>query len=77
MNVLRANKIDDVDNWWDDDYYTYILVKDAGSLPGLNKKIGHIMDKYNAAENKAMGMADCTFYSRFAAFICIPIFAMR
>jgi putative ABC transport system permease protein len=55
FNVLAKNNVDDVTNWWNDDYYTYILLNNTANAPALNKKIEHIMEKYYGKQNKAMG----------------------
>jgi putative ABC transport system permease protein len=56
FNVLLDNHMDNITEWWDDDYYTYILLKDPKSEKAVDQKIRHIMDTYNAKENKAMGI---------------------
>ncbi len=56
MNVLQQNNIDNRTNWWNDDYYTYISLKDKHAATALNAKITNIMDKYNAVDNAAMGI---------------------
>ncbi|HVU97884.1 MAG TPA: ABC transporter permease [Puia sp.] len=56
INVLLKYHIDGVDQWWNDDYYTYVLLKDPRSAAEVNGKIRNIMDKYNAKENKEMGI---------------------
>jgi len=56
LNVLLKYHIDGVEQWWNDDYYTYILLKDPRSAAAVNGKIRNIMEKYNAKENKEMGI---------------------
>lgn len=56
LNVLLKNHIDDVEEWWNDDYYTYVLLKDPRSVAAVNRKIRNIMDKYTAKENKQMSI---------------------
>jgi putative ABC transport system permease protein len=47
--------------WWFDSFYTYILLKNAGDAPGLDKKIAGIIDKYNAKQNKEFGLKGTQF----------------
>ncbi len=47
--------------WWNDSYYTYILLKDARSASSLQSKIATIMDKYNAKQNKEIGLRGLHF----------------
>jgi putative ABC transport system permease protein len=61
MNVLRQNNIDNTTNWWNDDYYTYISLKDKHAATALNAKIANIMDKYNGTDNAAMGIKGLHF----------------
>lgn len=56
LNVLLKYHIDGVEQWWNDDYYTYVLLKDPRSAAAVNGKIRNIMDRYNAKENKEMGI---------------------
>lgn len=43
-------------NWWNDSYYTYLLLKNPADAPVLNTKISDIIDKYNGEQNKAFGL---------------------
>jgi putative ABC transport system permease protein len=61
FHVLEKNHIDNTDNWWNDDYYTYVLLKDPAAVPALNKKIENIMDKYYGKENRSMGFVGLHF----------------
>ncbi|HXB96127.1 MAG TPA: ABC transporter permease [Puia sp.] len=56
MRVLEHAHLDDLTAWWDDDYYTYIRLKNAADAPAVNAGITHIMDRYNGDDNKAGGM---------------------
>jgi putative ABC transport system permease protein len=56
MNVLLRYHIDGLDQWWNDDYYTYVLLKNPRSAAAVNAKIRNIMDRYNDKENKSMGI---------------------
>lgn len=61
FSLLRKANIDNADNWWGDDFYTYVLLKDPASFATLDGKLRNIMDKYYGKENKAMGMAGLHF----------------
>lgn len=61
INVMLRNHLDGLEQWWNDDYYTYVLLKDPRSAAAVNGKIRNIMDKYNAKENKEMGIAGYHF----------------
>jgi putative ABC transport system permease protein len=61
FNVLERAGIDNTVNWWNDDYFTYILLKGTGPAAGLESKITNIMDKYNDENNKAMGLVGLHF----------------
>ncbi|HEY4335626.1 MAG TPA: ABC transporter permease, partial [Puia sp.] len=61
INVMLKAHIDGVDQWWNDDYYTYVLLKDPRSAAAVNRKIRNIMDTYNAKENASMGIAGYHF----------------
>ena len=61
MNVLQQNNIDNTTNWWNDDYYTYISLKDKHTATALDAKITNIMDKYNGAGNAAVGIKGLHF----------------
>jgi putative ABC transport system permease protein len=61
FRVLENAHLDDVTNWWDDDYYTYILLKDPAAAPALGAKVENIMDKYNGKENRTMGFTGLHF----------------
>jgi len=43
-------------NWWNDNYYTYILLRDPKDAAALDTKIAGIIDKYNAKQNKEFGL---------------------
>ena len=43
-------------NWWNDSWYTYILLKDPQDAAALDTKIAGIIDKYNAKQNKELGL---------------------
>jgi len=55
FRVLEKNNIDNVTNWWNDDYYTYISLKDPAQAKAVDAKVLNIMDKYNHKENEASG----------------------
>jgi putative ABC transport system permease protein len=61
FRVLEKEGIDNTDGWWNDDYYTYLLLRNQGAAQGLDTKITNIMDKYNGAQNKAMGFTGLHF----------------
>lgn len=61
FRVLESENIDNTTNWWNDDFYTYVLLKDPKSAPALSTKITNIMDKYNGTQNKAMGFEGLHF----------------
>jgi len=42
--------------WWNDSYYTYVLLKDAKSKDVVDAKIAHIIDKYNHEGNVKAGL---------------------
>src|SRR5688572_16497997 len=42
--------------WWNDSYYTYILLKDPEDAAALDTKIAGIIDKYNGKQNKELGL---------------------
>ncbi len=42
--------------WWNDSYYTYILLKDPKDAAALDIKIAGIIDKYNGKQNKELGL---------------------
>lgn len=42
--------------WWNDSYYTYILLKDPKDAAALDTKIAGIIDKYNGKQNKELGL---------------------
>ncbi len=48
-------------NWWFDNFYTYILLKDPASSAILEKKISNIMDKYNGKQNAELGFTGIHF----------------
>ena len=48
-------------NWWNDSYYTYLLLKDPSQAEALNKKIAGIIDVYNGEQNKAFGLKGTHF----------------
>lgn len=53
---LTAGGPDNLGGWWDDSYYTYVLLKDARSSVALNSKIANIIDKYNHEQNVKFGL---------------------
>jgi putative ABC transport system permease protein len=61
FRVLEKANLDNTTNWWDDDYYTYVLLKDAKSAVAMSPRLLHIMDKYNGEENRAMGFEGLHF----------------
>lgn len=61
FNVLETEGIDNTTNWWNDSYYTYVLLKDRKAAPALATKITKIMDTYNGEENKATGFRGLHF----------------
>ena len=61
FKVLESEGIDDVTSWWNDDYYTYILLKDRKAAVSLASPIANIMDKYNSKQNKAIGFKGLHF----------------
>ena len=58
ITLLGANALD---GWWNDSYYTYVLVKDPKSYTSLDSKITTIMDKYNGEQNKKIGLRGLHF----------------
>ena len=42
--------------WWNDSYYTYVLLKDPKDAAALDAKIAGIIDKYNGKQNKELGL---------------------
>ncbi len=50
-----------LESWWNDSFYTYLLLKDAASAHTLGLKMADIMDKYNAEQNKAIGFRGLHF----------------
>ena len=58
MQLLGVNNLG---GWWNDNYYTYVLLKDPASAPVLNEKIRDIMDVYNGKQNKALGFRGLHF----------------
>ncbi|HLX91968.1 MAG TPA: FtsX-like permease family protein [Puia sp.] len=61
FRVLEAANIDDVSAWWDDDFYTYVLLHDKFAAATVAPKLVHIMDKYNGANNRALGFEGLHF----------------
>ncbi len=64
FDIISSVKLLDpqaLEGWWNDNYYTYVLVRDAKSVPALDKKISTIMDKYNSEQNKAIGLRGLHF----------------
>ena len=55
---LLANRLgpNGMSGWWNDSYYTYILLKDPKDAAALNTKIAGIIDKYNGKQNKELGL---------------------
>jgi putative ABC transport system permease protein len=47
--------------WWNDDFYSYLLLRDAHSAASMEKRLAGILDKYNAVENKAIGFSGIHF----------------
>ena len=58
ITLLGANALD---GWWNDSYYTYVLVKDPKSYTLLDSKITTIMDEYNGEQNKKIGLRGLHF----------------
>lgn len=56
FSVLKQLKVDYVNNWWWDSFYTYILLNDADNAPLLESKIANIMDKYNGNAPGLIGL---------------------
>jgi len=48
-------------NWWFDVFHTYILLKNPDNAAALNSKIANIIDKYNAKQNKEIGLTGVHF----------------
>ena len=42
--------------WWNNNYYTYLLLKDPRDAVALNAKITDIIDRYNGKQNKELGL---------------------
>jgi putative ABC transport system permease protein len=47
--------------WWFNSFYTYLLLNNPRDVTALNTKIANIMDKYNAQQNKEMGLKGTHF----------------
>ena len=47
--------------WWFDSFFTYLLLKNPRDATALNTKVADIMDKYNAQQNKEMGLKGMHF----------------
>jgi len=50
--------------WWNDNYYTYVLLKNAKDAAALDTKIAHIIDKYNGKQNKELGLKGTHYLQR-------------
>ncbi len=63
FDIVSSIKIpaNDAYAWWNDDYYTYILLKNAADAPAVENKMANIMDKYNAKQNKELGFTGVHF----------------
>ncbi len=61
FRVLEKEGIDNTTGWWNDDYYTYLLLKDQKDAPLLDARITTIMDKYNGKEDKESGFRGLHF----------------
>jgi len=61
FNVLERTGIDNTTNWWDDDYYTYVLLRNPDAASELESKMTNIMEKYNGKGNKEMGFVGLHF----------------
>jgi putative ABC transport system permease protein len=61
FRVLEVNGIDNTTGWWNDDYYTYLSLKNPRNVAAVNAKIYNIMDKYDHKENEAAGFTDLHF----------------
>ncbi len=61
LNVLESAGIDNTTGWWNDDFYTYVLLKDPKAATALGAKIENVMDRYYGKENKAMGYTGLHF----------------
>jgi putative ABC transport system permease protein len=57
----RSYGADQLNNWWNDDFYSYLLLRNASASFSLEKRLANIMDKYNAKENKELGFAGIHF----------------
>lgn len=61
LRVLERLGIEQMDGWWSDDFYTYILLKNAAATASLDQKITNIMDRYNSKQNKELGLEGLHF----------------
>ena len=52
---------DALTGWWNDSYYTYLLLKDPKSANPFEQKMATVMDRYNAEQNKALGFRGLHF----------------
>jgi putative ABC transport system permease protein len=48
-------------SWWFDVFHTYILLKNPDNAVALNTKIADIIEKYNARQNKEIGLTGTHF----------------
>ena len=60
MQLLGVNNLG---GWWNDSYYTYVLLKDPASAQVLNGKIRAVMDVYNGKQNKQLGFSGLHFFT--------------
>lgn len=61
VGSIQLLGINSLGGWWNDNYYTYVLLKDPASAPELNGKIRDIMDVYNAKQNQELGFRGLHF----------------
>ncbi len=50
-----------LNNWWNDNYYTYVLLKNPAVAGSLQNRIANIMHKYNAKQNAELGFEGIHF----------------
>ncbi len=58
ITLLGSNALN---GWWNDSYYTYLLLRDPKSASILETKVATIMDKYNGEQNKKSGLKGLHF----------------
>ena len=52
----RQSGPNSMSNWWNNGYYTYLLLKDPKDAAALDTKIAAIIDKYNGKQNRELGL---------------------